>query len=413
MSSSEQPLKKRKLYETRPETPPPEQPPETPAEPQSTVAPPPPLSQEQILARRKNRDEIKNVYDTYKRLKFCVSLKEKRHMPTLNKLISLSLMLQKRILADLIPRYASYCPTALEAATKVVINMHNWSMTVINRGEDSNGVAFETAKACIFGLADICRTTSLEAPATSIVDEEILKMQGSAEVFSGLKQKFSDEDRSSTVKLSKFRALCMLWIFFSCPKNMLAACFELFKSAAPEGIHEAECFLSQLTSSLDGDVVPLLSDKAPDRAASCKSCNKTSFISNEVNGEDFLSNSNHVLADTYSVPRNCLLQLVLGNNASLRSWMFSKYKKQCNVPSFIAASKIRSTLERIFESYTELSKLEDSLMDSDEDDSDASKFINRQYLVPRISNQHEISNDLSSKDGTSLDNGGSRSRILR
>lgn len=79
--------------------------------------------------------------------------------------------------------------------------------------------------------------------------------------------------------------------------------------------------------------------------------------------------------------------------------MFSKYKKQCNMPSFVAVSEIRSTLEEIFESYTELSKLEDTQMDSDEDNLDASQFINRQYVVSRISNQHQISGELSSKDG--------------
>ncbi|XP_048226861.1 uncharacterized protein LOC8265307 [Ricinus communis] len=418
MASSEQPLKKRKLYETRPETPPqPEQEQASPPPPQETpagtcttaVAPPttpPPLSQEELLARRRNRDEIKSIYDTYKRLKFYVSQKETRHMPDLEQaylsLISASRGCSsvQRIVADLIPRYASYCPTALEAATKVVINMHNWSMAVINKGEDSDGVATKTAKACIFGLSDICHTASLEAPTSSvirgicsavfqnvlsffmssfegkdifhIVDKESLKMQDSAEIFSELKQKISEEDRSPTVKLSKFRAISLLWIFFSCPRNLLAACFELFKHVTPEVTNEAQCFLSQVTSRLENNFVSHVSD----------------------NGEELLS-GNHVAVNSCSVPQNCLLQLVLGNSSSLRSWLFRKYKKQCNMPSFIAASEIRSALEGVFESYTELSKLDDSEMDSDEETSDASKFVNRNYSI-----------------GTSHDNGGSRSMDL-
>ncbi|KDP41631.1 hypothetical protein JCGZ_16038 [Jatropha curcas] len=446
MASSEQPLKKRKLYETRPETPPPEKPPETSAH--STLAPPPtppPLSQEEILARRRNRDEIKNVYDIYKRLKFCVAQKEGRHMPDLEQSY-LSLVTAsrgctsaQRIVADLIPRYASYCPTALEAGAKVVINMHNWSMAIVNRGEDFDGMAMETAKACIFGLADICHTASSESRTSSvirgicsavfqnvlsffissfqgkdifqIVDKEILEMQSSREVFSELKQKFSGEDRSSMVKLSKFHALTMLWIFFSCPKNMLAACFELFKSASPEGIHEAQCFLNWVTSRLDDDddVVPHPLNEACDRSASCKSSNETSVRGSEGNGEELLSDGNHVSADSHSVPRNCLLHMVLGNNASLRSWMFLKYKNLCNMQSSVDASEIRSSLEGIFDSYTELSKLEGSQMDSDEDDSDTSKLVSWQHMVSKISNQHEILAELPGKDGTSHDNGGSRS----
>jgi activating signal cointegrator complex subunit 2 len=81
MDAAEQPLKKRKLYEQQPEEPPPKTLDESP----TTLAPPPPppLSQEEINARRRNRDEIKSVYETYKRLKFFVSQKEGRHMPDL------------------------------------------------------------------------------------------------------------------------------------------------------------------------------------------------------------------------------------------------------------------------------------------------------------------------------------------
>lgn len=76
--------------------------------------------------------------------------------------------------------------------------------------------------------------------------------------------------------------------------------------------------------------------------------------------------------------------------------MCSKYKKLCNLPSFIVASEIRSALEGICKLYAEFY---DSQIDSDGDDFDPSSLVNRQYLVPRISNQHIVSGELAGKDG--------------
>lgn len=80
MTAAEQPLKKRKLYELPPE------PPQTVAEAESCVVPPqtpPPLSQDEIQARRRNKDEIRSVYDCYKRLKACIAQQDARHLPEL------------------------------------------------------------------------------------------------------------------------------------------------------------------------------------------------------------------------------------------------------------------------------------------------------------------------------------------
>ncbi|KAG5137879.1 hypothetical protein JHK82_022610 [Glycine max] len=64
MTSAEQPVKKRKLYKPLPE-PPPSSPPESKATPSSPQTVPtsstPPLSHEDILTKRRNKDEIRSA----------------------------------------------------------------------------------------------------------------------------------------------------------------------------------------------------------------------------------------------------------------------------------------------------------------------------------------------------------------
>ncbi|XP_057973463.1 uncharacterized protein LOC131161610 isoform X2 [Malania oleifera] len=442
MASAEQPLKKRKLYEPSleppsPSPPPPAPPPPAPGPPQQTLAQgflPPILTQEEILRKRRNKEEIRNLYDCYKRIRFCVSQKDARLMPDLEQTYLAFITASRgctsvqRIVADLIPRYASYCPTALEAAAKVVINMHNWSLALITRGEDADGIAFQTAKTCILGLADICCTASVEAPTSSvirgicsavflnvlsffissfegrnifqIVDKEIIKIQDSTEFFFELQQKFSNKDESALVKLSKFRVLSLLRIFFSCPKNSLAACFELFNSTSTEGLNRGgHFFLKQVTSKLDVDGMDHLPNS--DGPESCTNSIKMSSKGNEVSNEGLGSDGNHVSGDASPFLKNCLLGLVLQKDSTLRSWISSRFKKLSKSASTQAVSEITSALEGIFESFTELVSVEECQLDNDEDCSDPSKYISPQYLVSRISNQHETSYEISGKDSAS------------
>lgn len=149
----------------------------------------------------------------------------------------------------------------------------------MSRGEDADAVAFETAKTCIFGLVDICQIAASEAPTSAviqgicsavfldvftffvsslegedifeIIDQRVLQIHDVTESFSEFKQKFLEEDNSALVKLSKLRALSFLKIYFSCPKNSIGACFDLFESAGTEGLPKGNYFLHQLTSELN------------------------------------------------------------------------------------------------------------------------------------------------------------------
>ncbi|RWR82929.1 RNA recognition motif domain-containing protein [Cinnamomum micranthum f. kanehirae] len=407
-AAAEQPLKKRKLYESAPTEPPP------------TIASPP--SQEEILRKRRNREEIRNIYECYRRIRYCISQKDARHMPEFEQAY-LSLITAsrgctsvQRIAAELIPRYASYCPTALEAAAKVEINMYNWSLAIITRGDDLDDVAFQTAKTCIFGLVDISSTASSEAPTSSVIrgicsavflnvlaffistfegkdiyqiDGGIIEKIQSKDMFSELKVKLGDDEESALLKLFKIRAVCLLRIFFLCPKNLLAACFELLDSSGPDvGVHKgAYYFIRQVTSSTS--VVTHQLDKTNDGPTSCTD----SMHLKEYNGvgeEKPESNCNPISGKGSFVKVDCLMGMVISKDSSLRGWILSRYKKLCESMGSEALSELSSSLEGVFESFSELVCEASSLEVGDEDNSDPSKYITHQYLVPKISNSGHV-----------------------
>ncbi|XP_054819026.1 uncharacterized protein LOC129318325 [Prosopis cineraria] len=446
MATAEQPPKKRKLYEPLPESPPSPPPstepitldspsPKTLTPPHSSVPPPatPPLSQEQIDIKRRNKDEIRNVYECYKRIRFCLSKKDGAFTSDLEQsylsLISASrgCMSVQRIVADFIPRYACHCPTALEAAAKGVINMHNWSLALIKGGEDYDGIAFEIAKACILGLVDICCAASSVTPTSSVirgicsavfqnvlaffaalagekyifsmVDKNFLRMQDSPEVFSELKQKIFDQDEPLLAKLSKLCALSVVQIFFSCPKYFLAACLEPLGSDAIEGASKGgKYFLSQVTSRLKDDVANLL-DRANGVPESCTGSTGTSIGGNDV-AEELSADNCHVSEGSASAQNSCLLTLVLDKDPSLRRWVLSRCKKLSNSLSN-ASLEITSALEGIFAILGQETCMGDCLPDSDEDKSDSVICTSMDHAVPKISEEHESIGE-SSRKGSNL-----------
>lgn len=400
MAMAEQPLKKRRVHEAV-------------IDPhgfqQSHVSN---FTQDEILRKQRNKAEIRSLFECYRRIKFCVSRKDARLMPDFEQaylaLITASrgCTSTQRILAELIPRYASHCPTALEAAAKVAINMYNWSFALIARGEDSDGIAFQTAQACIVGLVDICSTASSEAPTSSVIrgicsavflnvltffissfegrdiyqisKEDILKMRDSSEFFE-LKQQIAGGDESPLSRLFKVRVLSLFRIFFCCPRNLLGACFELFKSGSA-GVESSggNYFLRQVTVQIpSGDV---------------------SSEGVEISTERVALEDDGTSDEASSTTIHCLMGMAHTKHPSLRCWIVSKYKKLRKSLCSQAVSDISNFFTKIFVSFDELVEEADSQEDSDDDNSDPSKFIARQYMTPKV---HGNPNEMSNKDHTS------------
>ncbi|KAK4348611.1 hypothetical protein RND71_031366 [Anisodus tanguticus] len=414
MATTEQPLKKRKLYEPSPPPPPPQSPPPPPA----SQSPPPALSQDEILRRRRNQEEIRNVYECYKRIKFCISQNNDDRLSSELEQAYLSLITAsrgctsvQRLVADFIPRFASYCPTALEAAVKVVINMHNWKLALIGKGEDTDGVAFDTAKACIFGLADICQSAAAEAPTSSVIrgicttvfhdaltffmscfegkdvceiaDKEIFGIQD-AHLFSEYQQKILNKEQSVLLKLSEFRVLCFLRIFFTCPKNSIATCFELISSTgSEESKREGYYLLHQLTNRLD-DAVGHPWNGGNSAVTSSAKSRETSNKSKDVDA-GLATCGKQVLDNRSLVLKNCLLGLAVEKDHSLKSWICSRFKKLSKSASSQVVTYISSVLEGILQSFLDEVKAEKP-HDGDEDGLDTAKYSS-EYLCHELSSQ--------------------------
>ncbi|KAK8964554.1 hypothetical protein KSP40_PGU019155 [Platanthera guangdongensis] len=420
--AEQQPVKKRKLYES-------------PKDPTATQRPTAafPLSPEDILRRRRNKEEIRNLYECYKRIKFCVFRKDPRLMADLEQAY-LSLITAsrgctsvQRIVAELIPRYATFCPTALEAAAKVSINMYNWSLVILMRGEDLDGVAYQTAKACIFGLVDICSTATSEAPTSSVIrgicasvfqnvlifftssfegkeiygirNKEILMLQDPIENFCALKQEKEDDSESSLNKLFKYGALCLLRIFFSFPKNLLAACFELITTSGADADNKhGQYFLDQVTSPLKADVLSHTPNKKNDGAPLSMDLASTS-VDCEVLDEGKCVSGDIVAESTPCSSKNCFMGMVISREPSLKDWILARYKKLTESPSTHDALGISSYLEKVLGPVQELIK-ESVYEQSDEENFDSSSHALRHAIYRKVIHDDNLG-DLSRKDHAS------------
>lgn len=242
----------------------------------------------------------------------------------------------QRLVAEYIPRYASFCPNSLEAAGKALINMHNQCISVISGGEDADGITFETAKACVLGLVDVCRAATLDKPNSEsiqgicsvvfcdvfsffvssfegkgifdIVDQSVLKIYDVAESFSDLKHKVLEEHSPILLKLSKLRGLCFFSILFSFPRYSLVACFELFKPTVTGGIQKGNYLLRQLTTELDYVGVRNLDRRNGDEL-SVHSC-KIKGLEKDPVKDSPASKVNSLLNCSSDLLKNCLLALV-------------------------------------------------------------------------------------------------------
>ncbi|CAM8881127.1 unnamed protein product [Rhodiola kirilowii] len=412
MAEIEQPLKKRKIYNAILSEPSQS---ETLDQPPPQTPPPQPLSQEDLERKRRNRDEVRNVHEAYRRIKYCVDHQDA--LPQLEQAYRSLIAASKgctsaqRIAADLIPRYAPYCPSALETAVEALICMHSSSLDIIDKTEDDVGIAFDISAACIVGLADIgCIAPSQTSSAThgirssifwtvlsffimplekhdllGFTDNGIVKLLESAKLFRELKQKIFDDDKAISQKLLMLRRLSLFRIFVCRPKDTFSACFEF--SIKEGSLDKGLYFLRQVTTRSEANVSNHLAN-ASDDMISCPGYDQiTASKNNPLWMEtDTISNDNCGSVSRPAFER-CLLEMVLAKDNSLRKWLVSKYKKLHGSVQSEDVTAITSALEGLLLPNGEADMVENC----EEDNTATSSSSSKQVLASHLSIEHGVS----------------------
>ncbi|OEL32361.1 hypothetical protein BAE44_0006617 [Dichanthelium oligosanthes] len=392
----EPPPKKRKLVETQdpspsstsvPAAPPSPAPP--PPETLATAAPsascPPPTetasppSEEEKLQKRRNREELSKVLGHYRRIRdYIGQRKDGGFTPELEQdylyLISASRGCEsvQCFLSLPIPRFVSHCPTALEAATKVTINMYKCNMATVTRGKGSNGIAYKTVKACIVGLTDICSAASSEAPKSPVIkgicsvvyktvlaffistfegkdiylmdSRKQLMLQDPVKLLETLKLELENANQPAFDSLFELGALCLLCIFLLFPENILEACFTLLASAESDDVKEEGLyFLNQLTCRLNSNAANGALDDKIDGQCSGKEGNLSD--TKKIVDSNPSSDDNVDLESSMVESNECYITMAITRHPSLRHWILSRYKKLCDSCKPDVVSEVSSCLK--------------------------------------------------------------------
>ncbi|TVU35012.1 hypothetical protein EJB05_16876, partial [Eragrostis curvula] len=413
--AAEPPPKKRKLVDAHapspsstpapapapspsPAPPPPAAPPETLAAAAPSASAPPPettsLSAEELLQKRRNREELCRLYECHRRIRNCLASKDPALLPQLEQdyllLISSSRgsASAQRFLSLLIPRFSSYCPTALEAAAKVSINMYKSSIDIVTKGEGGNGFACQTARACIVGLTDICSAASSEAPKSPVLtgicsavymtvlaffvstfdrkdiyhigSRKLSVLQDPVKLLETLKE-LKDTNLPELDYLFELRALCLLCTFLLFPENVLEANFALLASGDTDDVKGGLYFLNQLTSCLNIDVAnDALDDKTDGQ---CSGVERDMPDAQNIVDPQPSSDDNVLLKNSMVESNECYMTMAMSRHPSLRRWIFSRYKKLCDSGEPDVVSEVSPCL-KVLGSLSELAE-DSSHMDTE------------------------------------------------
>lgn len=187
----------------------------------------------------------------------------------------------RRIAAELVPKYAIFCPTALEAAARTTLQLSDWSCNIILKGgKEGEGLAGETARACFGGLVnivsaavtaafelsslgamclDVCRNIYLyllrqldgrdlvNFDDSDVTNDESMDKQG--EHSNG---EDSIDAIVDSIKPEKLGALIISSIVevFSCdPQGVLNVCLELLRASDADHRKAGQHFLVQIVKS--------------------------------------------------------------------------------------------------------------------------------------------------------------------
>nr|CAD1829930.1 unnamed protein product [Ananas comosus var. bracteatus] len=310
----------------------------------------------------------------------------------------------QRIVAELIPRYASFCPTALEAAAKVSINMYNWNLAIIMKEEDTDGICAQV----FLSVLTFFVSTFEGKDIFQIGTRKIQNLQEPMEFLNELKQEYVDADEPALYKLFELRALCLLSIFISFPKNLLAACFEILLSGGTDLLlyNGGVYFLSQVTSYLNiGDVNHDL-DKTIDRDSLCTDSSVNNADSKGTSDVKLVASDSCSPQKSMLQSYNCYMTMAISRDPSLRGWVFSRYQKLCESRRSEVVPEISSHLEKALGSLLDATR-ETHREESNKDNFDTAKTIkspNNPSLVNKSSiHESKMDHALGVYDASSND----------
>ncbi|XP_066307035.1 uncharacterized protein [Miscanthus floridulus] len=345
--------------------------PSTSSPPLTETASQPP--EEVRLQKLRNQEELRNVFQRYNRIrKYIQEHKDGGLTPELEQdflyLISASRGCEsvQCFLSLPIPRFASRCPTALEAATKVTINMYKCNMATVKRGEDLKGVPCKTAKACIIGLTHICSAASSEELKSSVMKgicsvvyrtvlsffistlegKDIYRMiytkhamlQDPVTLLETLKLELDNAKQPTIDNLSELGAICLLCTFLLFPENILEACFTLLASAECDDVKgEGLYLLNQLTCHLTCNAANVaMGDKIDEQCP---------VMEGNLSSTNKIVDSNPVVSENAMESNECYITMAISRHPSLRRWILSRYKKLCDSCKPAVVSEVSSCLK--------------------------------------------------------------------